>query len=184
MNAVLILLDRDGVLNHEREGYVKSPDELVLIPGAAAAVARLNRAGHKVAVCTNQGVVGRGLIDEAMLATIHEALKSRLALAGARLDALFYAPDHPDNPGLRRKPGPGMLQEAMAQFDAKPEDTVMIGDSLRDLEAAAAAGCRRILVLTGHGRRLRGAGLPAAVQPVAVHPDLAAAVSALIGGSP
>lgn len=184
MSAVLVLLDRDGVLNHEREGYVKSPDELVLIPGAAAAVARLNRAGHTVAVCTNQSAVGRGLIDEAMLSAIHEALQARLASVGARLDAIFYAADHPDHAGPRRKPGPGMLQEAIARFGAKPEDTVMIGDSLRDLEAAAAAGCRRVLVLTGHGGKFHGEGLPAAVQPVAVYPDLAAAVSALIGGGP
>lgn len=181
MSAVLVLLDRDGVLNEEREGYVKSPAELVLIPGAAEAVARLNRAGHKVAVCTNQSVVGRGIIDQAMLAAIHAALEARLARAGASLDAIFFAADHPDRAGPRRKPGPGMLQEAMARFGASPAETVMIGDSLRDLQAATAAGCRRILVLTGHGDGHRAEGLPDSVRPVAIHANLAAAVAALLG---
>lgn len=178
---MLVLLDRDGVLNRDRSDYVKTPDELVLIPGAAAAVARLNAARHKVVLCTNQGVVGRGIIDEAALERIHAHLRQGLARAGARLDDLLACTDPPGAPSPRRKPAPGMLREAMRRFRAAPEETVMIGDSLRDLQAAAAAPCRRILVRTGHGASTQAEGLPAEVLPVAIHEDLAAAIAALLG---
>src|SRR5215470_16353597 len=145
----LFLLDRDGVLNADRADSVKSPGELVLLPGAAAAVRWLNEAGRLVAVCTNQGVVGRGIIDEAMLARIHEKLRSELAREGARLDALIHCADHPRQPGPRRMPAPGMLREAMARFHIAPSETALIGDALAALEAAASAGCRRILVRSG-----------------------------------
>lgn len=178
---MLVLLDRDGVLNHDRADYVKSPGELVMIDGAAAAVRRLNEAGHQVVVCTNQSCVGRGVIDLAMLERIHGRLRDELARAGARLDHILVAPDAPEAPTDRRKPGAGMLREAMLRYNCAAAATVMIGDSLRDLQAAAAVGCRRILVRTGHGATTQAAGIPAAVLPVAVHADLAAAVAALLG---
>jgi D-glycero-D-manno-heptose 1,7-bisphosphate phosphatase len=174
----LILLDRDGVLNLDRPDSVKSPAELVLLPGAAAAVARLNQAGRLVVVCTNQSVVGRGIIDEAKLAHIHDKLRAELVRAGARLDAVFHCPDHPQRPGPRRKPAPGMLREAMTRFRVAPSESVMIGDSLIDLEAAVAAGCARVLVRSGKGRATQVAGLPREVLPVAIHEDLAGWVAA------
>lgn len=177
----LLLLDRDGVLNEDRPDSVRTPADLVLLPRAAEALARFNRAGVRVAVVTNQSVVGRGLIDEAALERIHARLRDELGRAGARLDAILYAPDPPDAPGLRRKPGPGMLEEAIRRFGADPARTVMIGDALRDLEAAAAAGCRRVLVRTGKGRETQARGLPPAVMPVAVYEDLWAAADALLG---
>jgi D-glycero-D-manno-heptose 1,7-bisphosphate phosphatase len=176
----LVLLDRDGVLNVDRDDSVKTPGELVMLPGAAAAVARLNAAGRLVAVCTNQSVVGRGLIDEAMLVLIHHKLKGELAKAGARLDAIFHCSDAPSRAGPRRKPAPGMLFEAMRRFGVAPEETVMIGDALSDLEAASAAGCRRILLRCGQGASTQAAGLPRHVLPVAIHEDLGAAVAALL----
>jgi D-glycero-D-manno-heptose 1,7-bisphosphate phosphatase len=177
----LVMLDRDGVLNDEIGTYVRHPGELRLVSGSARAVARLNEAGIKVAVCTNQGVVGRGIIDQAMLDRIHEKLTGELAREGARLDALIVCTDHPDNPTRRRKPGPGMLEEALRQFRATAAETPMIGDNLRDLEAAAAIGCPRHLVRTGHGAKVQADGIPPAVLPVRVHDDLAAAVDALLG---
>jgi D-glycero-D-manno-heptose 1,7-bisphosphate phosphatase len=180
----LILLDRDGVLNVDRPDSVKSPGELLLLPGAADAVRRLNVAGHLVVVCTNQSVVGRGIIDEPMLARIHEKLTGELARAGARLDAILHCPDPPGRAGPRRKPGPGMLFEAMDRFRVAPDRAIMIGDALRDLEAAAAAGCRRILVRSGQGRATQAAGLPAHVLPVAVHENLPAAIDALLEAWP
>jgi D-glycero-D-manno-heptose 1,7-bisphosphate phosphatase len=177
----LVLLDRDGVLNVDREDSVKTPGELVMLPGAAEAVARLNAAGRLVVLCTNQSVVGRGVIDEAMLLQIHHKLKGELARAGAMLDAIVHCSDAPGRAGPRRKPAPGMLFEAMARLRVAPEDTVMIGDQLSDLEAAAAAGCRRILLRSGKGSRTQAAGLPRHVLPVAVHEDLGAAVEALLG---
>jgi D-glycero-D-manno-heptose 1,7-bisphosphate phosphatase len=178
---MLILLDRDGVLNQNRDDYVKSPGELVMLPGAAEAVAQLNRAGHRVAVCTNQSAVGRGVISAEMLERIHQALRENLARAGARIDALFACTDPPWAASDRRKPGPGMLLEAMRQFRVSPYDCVMIGDDLVDLQAAARANVRRILVRTGKGRRTQAAGIPPEVLPVAVHEDLPAAVAALLG---
>jgi D-glycero-D-manno-heptose 1,7-bisphosphate phosphatase len=177
----LILLDRDGVLNDETGGYIKSPADIRMIPGSARALARLNRAGFKVAVCTNQGVVGRGYIGADMLGRINEHLARQLAAEGGRWDAMFICSDHPDRPTRRRKPGPGMLEEALQMFQADPAATPMIGDNLRDLEAAAALGCPRHLVRTGHGAKAQAEGIPDRVLPVRVHDDLAAAVTALLG---
>ncbi|MBI3451886.1 MAG: HAD-IIIA family hydrolase, partial [Rhodospirillales bacterium] len=170
------MIDRDGVLNQEVPNYVKSPDEMIMIPGSAAAVARLNRAGMRVAVCSNQAAIGRGIIDMAMLERIHARLADELAREGARLDAIFICPDPPWAPTRRRKPAPGMLEAALQRFGAAAAQTPMIGDNLRDLEAAAALGCPRHLVRTGHGVKVQAAGLPAAVLPVAVHDDLQAAI--------
>ena len=180
---MLVLLDRDGVLNEDRPDFVKSPAELIVLPGAAAAVARLNAGGHTVAVVSNQSGVGRGLMTQADLDAVTAALGGALAAAGGRLDALFVCTDPPWAATDRRKPGPGMLREALARFAAAPAEAVMIGDAVRDLEAAAALGIRRILVRTGKGRAAEGA-LPATLQPVAVYDDLAAAVDALIAADP
>jgi D-glycero-D-manno-heptose 1,7-bisphosphate phosphatase len=176
----LVLLDRDGVINVDRPDSVKTLDELVLIPGSVAAIARLNTAGIKVAVVTNQSVVGRGVIPLRQLDVIHERLAEMLARDGARLDALYVCTDPPGAPSQRRKPRPGMLIEALRRFGARPDETPMIGDDMRDLEAAHAAGCPRVLVRTGKGAAAQAAGIPASLLPVAVHADLAAAVDALL----
>ena len=154
-----------------------------MVPGAAAAVARLNRAGVSVAVVTNQSVIGAGTIDQAMLDRIHDKLHAALAEAGAHLDALIVSPDPPGSTAPRRKPAPGMLREALAQFNATPGDTPMIGDSLRDMQAAAAAGCRRVLVRTGKGPDTVAAGFPPEIEPVVVFDDLTAVVDAYLAGS-
>lgn len=186
---MLVLLDRDGVLNEDRQDSVKAPEELVLIKGSVEAVATLKRAGHFVVVVTNQSVVGRGIINHDTLDRIHEKLGLALSRAGGRLDDILVCPDPPWAASERRKPAPGMLNEAISRFAALPTETVMIGDALRDLQAAAAAGCQRILVLSGKGRKTLDAGLPDDVQPVAVYDDLAAASDGLLsaqssGGSP
>jgi D-glycero-D-manno-heptose 1,7-bisphosphate phosphatase len=173
---MLVLLDRDGVLNEDRTDSVKSPAEYRAITGSTEAVSALNREGHTVAVVTNQAVVGRGTIDETMLAQIHKKMQAILDREGARLDAVLVCTDPPWAATGRRKPAPGMLIEAMTQFNARAEDTVMIGDARRDLEAAATAGCRSILVRTGKGRATEAAGVPHDVAPAAVCDDLAAAV--------
>ena len=133
------MLDRDGVLSQERSDYVKHPGELIMLPGAAEAVARLNEAGIKTALVTNQSAVGRGIISNEMLARIHDKLRADLAAAGATLDLLLTCTDPPWAATDRRKPGPGMLREAMAHFRAGPHEAVMIGDQLADLRAAQAA---------------------------------------------
>lgn len=179
----LALLDRDGVLNVDLPHSVRHPGELEMIPGSAAAVRRLNDAGILVAVVTNQSVVGRGIVDAAMLERIHDRVRQALAREGARIDAWFVCPDPPERPTERRKPRPGMLREALSRFRTAPGDAVMIGDAMTDLEAAAAAGCRRILVRTGKGARTQAQGLAPSLLPVAVHDDLAAAVAALLDRS-
>ncbi len=177
---MLVLLDRDGVFNDDRSDFVKSPDEFVPIPGSLEAVARLNAAGHLVAVVTNRSVVGRGLIDEEMLARIHHKLHAALHRANGHIDALIHCSDSPWQATDRRKPGAGMLREAMTRFGHQPGECVMIGDSLRDLQAAATAGIRRILVRTGQGARTQAQGVPPEVLPVSVYDNLAAAVDALL----
>jgi D-glycero-D-manno-heptose 1,7-bisphosphate phosphatase len=174
----LVLLDRDGVLNEDRPDSVKRPEELVIIDGAPEAVAKLNGAGLKTAIVTNQSVVGRGQITLAELEAIHGKLFSALRAASAAVDAVFVAPDAPDKATDRRKPGTGMLLEAMAHFDVSPEDTVMIGDSATDAEAAKKANVPFHLVRTGKGskteRKLE------AQRVAAVHDDLSAAVAHLL----
>lgn len=178
---MLLLLDRDGVLNEDCADYVKSPDELRFLPRAASALARFNAADWQVALCTNQSVVGRNIISERQLGLIHDYLQAQLAVSGARLDAIFYATDHPDAPTERRKPGPGMLIEAMARFGCDPSHAVMVGDSLGDMQAAKSASVARILVRTGHGSRVQAAGLLEDVMPVTVCEDLWAAADLLLG---
>ncbi len=182
--SMLVLLDRDGVLNRDRADSVKNPGELAMIPGSAVAVARLNAAGHRVVVVTNQSCVGRGLVTPDMLAEIHDHLRRRLADAGAVLDDLVVCCDPPWQPSRRRKPAPGMLQETLAKYRMLPSDALMIGDTVTDMAAAAAIGCRRILVRTGKGVAMLATGVPPELLPVAVYDDLADAVSALLEPSP
>ncbi len=151
------------------------PEDVQLIPRAASAVAHLNRAGIKVAVCTNQDAVGRGEVSRQMLGHIEDRLRRDLAAEGASLDAIFYCVDDPKRPTRRHKPGPGMLEEALVRFGAVAAETPMIGDSLSDLQAAAALGCPRHLVRTGEGAKT-ATGLPLPVLPVAVHCDVWEAV--------
>ena len=178
---MLILLDRDGVLNKVYpDDYVKSPDELIMLPNVGKAVALLNARGWPVAICTNQACIGRGIIDEGMLSRIHDTLFDHLARDGGKIDALFFAPDPPWAPTERRKPGAGMLREAMQRFRSSPQDTVFIGDSLIDLQAAQKAGCRKILVRSGNGAQVQANGIPPDVLPVTVAEDLSDAVNRLL----
>ncbi len=177
----LVLADRDGVLNEDLPEGVRRPEELALVPGAAHALRRLNLAGIPVALVTNQSAVGRGLMSAAELEAIQDRLEAALDAAGARLDLILVAQDAPERAGPRRKPAAGMLLEALAWFAVAAEDAVMIGDDLRDLEAAAAAGCRRILVRTGKGAQLAAAGIPQRLQPVQLCDSFADAVDMLLG---
>lgn len=144
-----ILLDRDGTINVERREYVRSGSELVLLPGALAALVRLTALNVPIVVVTNQSCVGRGLISSADLDTIHADLAATVRAAGGRIDA-FYACTHLPNADCScRKPRPGLLHQAMADFGLRAANCVMVGDSLSDCGAASAAGCRCILVCTG-----------------------------------
>jgi D-glycero-D-manno-heptose 1,7-bisphosphate phosphatase len=175
----LIILDRDGVINHDSPHFIKSPDEWVPIPGSIEAIAALKKAGYAVAVCTNQSGVGRGYYDEAMLAKIHAKMSAELADFGFTFDAIAYCPHLPEAGCNCRKPKPGMVLALLKQFNAVPLDTWVVGDSFRDLEAGVAAGCKTLLVKTGNGERTllkHGNELGNTV----ICDDLAAAVSILL----
>ena len=150
---MLVLLDRDGVINEDSPLYVKSPEEWRPIRGSLDAIARLNRAGHTVVVCSNQSGVWRGLFGEQVLEAIHAKMRAALAARGGHLDAILYCPHAPDAGCDCRKPKPGMLRDAMARFADAATHTVFIGDSRRDVDAAIAARCTPLLVRTGQGAR-------------------------------
>ena len=173
----LCLLDRDGVVVVNRSDNIKRPEQLVLIDGAAEAIGRLNRAGVAVAICTNQPEVGRGAMTRGELDAVHAALEARLRERGAFVDRIFTCTSTFKCP--ERKPGPAMLREALAAHRARAAETPFIGDQADDLQAAFHAGCRRVLVKTGLGRKTLAGGLPSYVAPVAVYADLAEAVRAL-----
>ena len=176
----LIVLDRDGVINYDSDQFIKSPDEWRPVPGSLEAIARLNNAGYRVVVATNQSGIGRGLFDMGMLNTIHEKMHRALAHAGGRLDAVFFCPHTADSKCDCRKPKPGMLMEIGKRFNAELTGVPCIGDSLRDLEAAESVGAQPMLVLTGKGEKtLRDGNFP---RSTVIFPDLAFAVSALLAG--
>ena len=151
-------LDRDGAIVEEVD-YLTRPEQLRLIPGAGAAIRRLNERGLAVVIVTNQSAVARGLLSEDGLAAVHARLREMLAAEGAHVDGIYYCPHLPDGdspPYNRicdcRKPAPGMLLQAARKLHLDLDASAMIGDSRRDLEAGAAAGCGTlILVRTGHG---------------------------------
>lgn len=178
----LIILDRDGVINEDRPESVRNLDHLKLLPGAGAAVAQLNRAGYAVAIATNQAVVGRGHIDLTMLDMIHAKMLRHLSDYGGRIDRIYVAPETPEHATSRRKPGPGMLLEALRDFSAVAGDTFMIGDDLTDLNAAAAAACRPLLVRTGKGQQ-RQAECQKAFPKLGIYDDLEAAVISILAGT-
>ena len=174
----LIILDRDGVINHDSANYIKSPDEWRPIAGSLNAISQLNQAGFHVIVATNQSGIGRGLFEMAALNAIHDKMHKALAQAGARVDAIFFCPHAADDHCDCRKPKTGMLEDIARRLNTALKGVPMVGDSIRDLQAAAAAQALPLLVLTGNGRKTqRDGALPPDTR---VYADLAAAVDALV----
>jgi D-glycero-D-manno-heptose 1,7-bisphosphate phosphatase len=174
----LVILDRDGVINEDSDDYIKSPEEFVPLPGSLEAIARLNAAGYRVVVATNQSGVSRGLFDLATLEAMHDKLRRLLAAVGGCIDGIYYCPHHPDEQCNCRKPRPGLLQQIAADYGQPLTDVPVIGDSLRDLDSARAMGARPMLVRSGKGERTLAAG--EGLDGVPVYADLAAAVEALL----
>ena len=173
----LVVLDRDGVINVDSDEYIKSPEEWKPIPGSLEAIARLTQAGYQVVVATNQSGLRRGLFDMAALNAMHIKMHKAVNQVGGSIDAVFFCPHAPDAGCACRKPQPGMLLEIARRFKLALTEVAVIGDSLRDLQAASAAGARPVLVLTGKGEKtLKSGGLPEGTE---VHADLAAAALAL-----
>jgi heptosyltransferase II len=146
--GMTVFLDRDGTVNRDT-GYITSPQELDLLPGVVEAVARLNRAGAKVVLVTNQSAIARGFITVDQLQTIHAVLLSRLEAGGARLDAIYYCPHHPNDGCRCRKPQPAMIHRAAADLALDLSRAYVIGDQPRDIELARQVGARAVLVLSG-----------------------------------
>jgi D-glycero-D-manno-heptose 1,7-bisphosphate phosphatase len=180
----LIILDRDGTINEDRDDYVKSPDDWVPIAGSLEAIAQLNQAGWHVVVASNQAGLGRGLFDMAALNAIHARMHKRLAALGGRVDAVFFCPHTPQDQCRCRKPAPGLFEQIEERFSVELAQVPAVGDSLRDVQAGAAAGCMPHLVLTGKAAELRGHPLPAAYPPgTQVHDSLAAFAQHLLGAA-
>jgi len=154
----LVILDRDGTINHDSDEHVRSPSEWRPIEGSLEGIARLTQAGYRIVVATNQSGIARGYFDTATLIAIHDTLQRAVMRAGGRVDAFFFCPHAADSACGCRKPKPGMLLEVARRFNISLKDTYMVGDAHRDVEAAAAAGARPVLVLSGRGRRTRDEG--------------------------
>jgi D-glycero-D-manno-heptose 1,7-bisphosphate phosphatase len=181
-----VFLDRDGVVIEDSH-YLGSADCVRLLPGAAEAIAALNRAGWAVVVVTNQSGVARGLFTEADVNAVHTHLAQLLGGYGAEIDAFHFCPHHSEAEVARfrvdcdcRKPRPGMLLRAAAELGIDLAASWMIGDRVSDLEAGAAVGCRTVLVRTGHGAVVNAAGLDReALHLELIATDLADAVAKL-----
>jgi D-glycero-D-manno-heptose 1,7-bisphosphate phosphatase len=169
---VLIILDRDGVINHDSDHYIKSPEEWLPIEGSLAAIAALKNAGHTVVVATNQSGIARGLYTDETLQRIHEKMHACLAKHGVTLDGVYYCEHHPDESCVCRKPATGMLQQIAVDFSADLSQAVMLGDKLTDIQVAQSMGCPPVLVRSGRGLQTieRGIGL----EGVPIFDDLSA----------
>ncbi len=149
---MLVLLDRDGVINQTGDTCVRSWDEFRFLPGSLPAIRRLTRAGARVAVITNQSMVGRGLVSADALEEINQRMVTAGMLMGARIDHVFYCPHAPWHDCACRKPRPGLLRLAAGRYREGASDCIYIGDGVEDLLAARAAAMPFGLVLTGRGR--------------------------------
>ena len=182
MSRRLVILDRDGVINHDSAAFVKTPDEWLPIDGSLEAIAALSRAGFDVAVATNQSGIGRKLFDLPTLEAIHAKMRKLVRDAGGDIGEVVFCPDHPDHSTECRKPRPGMFVELSRRYGVPLTNVPAIGDSTRDIQAAVAVGARPILVQTGNGisakTELDNLGID--VEVVA---DLAAAAALLINES-
>lgn len=147
----LVILDRDGVINHDSPQHIKSPDEWIPIPGSLEAIALLNQSGFRVVLATNQSGISRGLFDMATLNAIHDKMHRALGQLGGRIDALFYCPHSAEANCDCRKPKSGMIEEISRRFAIDLTGVPSVGDALRDLQASAAYGAQPILVRTGKG---------------------------------
>ena len=151
--AKIVILDRDGVINHDSEEYIKSPSEWLPIKGSLEAIAHLHRAGYVIVVATNQSGIGRNLYTVCALDAIHKKMTDAIESLQGHLAGIFYCPHHPDADCNCRKPRTGLLDQISEFLGNGLQGTPFIGDSLTDIEAADAFGCKPILVKTGYGLR-------------------------------
>ncbi|MFM2111709.1 MAG: hypothetical protein RLZZ271_369 [Pseudomonadota bacterium] len=177
----LVILDRDGTINMDSDDYIKSALEWEPLPGAMQAIAALNHSGWRVVVATNQSGIGRGLFDITALNEMHDKMNRLLAVHGGRVDAVFYCPHSPEEECNCRKPAPGLFEQIGERFGIDLKGVPAVGDTLRDMRAAASVGCELHAVRTGKGEKLLANGLPGDwPEGVTIHQDLAAFAQHLI----
>lgn len=175
----LIILDQTGVINQSSDAFIKTPDEWIPIPGSLDAIARLTHSGYRVVIATNQSGIGRGLLDMATYNAINDKMYKAVNQAGGRIDAIFFCPHTSADKCSCRKPATGLLDEIMQRYGINLKNAPVVGDSLKDLQAAAAVGAIPMLVLTGNGQTTRTAKeIPADTQ---IFENLAAVADALAG---
>jgi D-glycero-D-manno-heptose 1,7-bisphosphate phosphatase len=173
----LVILDRDGTINEDRDDYVKSADEWVPLPGALEAIARLNHAGYHAVIASNQSGLGRGLFDMAALNAMHAKLNQQLSKLGGRIDAVFFCPHAPDEGCECRKPLPGLFEQIGERYGVHLKGVPVVGDTQRDLQAGITVGCEPHLVRTGRAAALDEQQLDqwlARLPGTTVHADLGA----------
>ena len=181
----LVILDRDGTINEDRDDFVKSAEEWVPLPGALEAIARLNHASWHTVIATNQSGLARGLIDMTALNAIHTRMNRELAALGGRIDAVFFCPHGPGDGCACRKPLPGLFEKIGERYGLGLTEVPSVGDTLRDLQAGIAAGSPPHLVRTGKAAALDAAAIAALVAQApgtVVHADLAAFAHHLLLG--
>ena len=175
----LVILDRDGVINEDSDQYIKSPDEWMPIPGSLEAIASLYQEGYEVVLATNQSGLGRGLFSIDMLNQIHRKMLKAVEQAGGKIEAIFFCPHAPADNCDCRKPKPGMLLDIQDRLQIDLLGVPFIGDTFRDVEAASAAGCQPVLVMTGKGQETL-AKHHDELEHVPVYENLATAAKAII----
>lgn len=148
-----IILDRDGVINQDSPEFIKSPDEWIPLKGSIEAIAKLKRAGYAIFIITNQSGVARKLFTVGTLTRIHQKMIKAVSHQGGEIDAILYCPHGPDDGCKCRKPQPGLFLELAERLNLSLTDIPAVGDSIRDLYAAKAAGAKPILVKTGNGQK-------------------------------
>lgn len=173
----LIILDRDGVINRDSDDYVTSVDEWIPVSGSCEAIGRLCQAGYQIAVATNQSGLARGYFSHSDLNDMHRKMAELVAEQGGQFAHIAYCPHGPDDHCDCRKPLPGLIHQIEEALDLKASGCWMVGDSLRDLQAGVAAGCKPALVLTGKGSKtvtkLQDSSLPDEIQTASVFKSLA-----------
>lgn len=180
----LLILDRDGVINEDSDAYIKSVQEWTPLPGSIEAIARLARAGYRIAVATNQSGLARGLFSRADLDAMHQRLNDLVAAQGGRIELIVFCPHGPADNCDCRKPRPGLLIEIASRLHVDLHDALVVGDSRRDLEAALAVGATPWLVLTGKGQQthadIQAQPPNSSLAGVPVFADLRAVANALL----
>ena len=166
MQQKLIILDRDGVINEDSDNYIRSPQEWIPIGGSLEAISQLNKAGYRIAIATNQSGIGRGYYDLSALKAMHDKMQKLLTPLGGHIDHIEFCPHTPNDNCECRKPKAGMLDKIAKKYALKPQDIVMVGDTMGDYQAANKAGMSFVLVKTGKGERTLATGQPPKNIPI------------------